>query len=95
MKVCEAMKPGARLAVKDTLNNEGENTVYFYNMCSEYAAVYRSVESYFEVFERAGLELEKSVVLDSNKAAAFQSYSLGAVWIKRGGRQHEVDGTLR
>lgn len=81
-KVHDAMKPGARLVVKDTLNQVGEDVVYKYHMINRYTAIYRSKEKYYDLYLKNGFELQNDVVLDVKEIEDLTFSSVACVWIK-------------
>lgn len=82
-KVYEAMKPGARLVVKDSVNLIEEDEVFLYNYQRNYQAVYRSCESYLQMFEKAGFILEQAKMLEVIEVAGIKLGSLGALVAKK------------
>ena len=78
-----AMKPGARLVVKDSVNLMEEDEVFLYNYQRNYQAVYRSCEGYLQIFEKAGFILEHVKLLETIEVSGMKLGSLGAVFVKR------------
>lgn len=82
-KVYDAMKPGARLIVKDTLKQIDEDVVYKYTMANRYTAVYRSKEKYYDLYLKAGFELQNDAVLETVEIESMIFCSVMCMWIKR------------
>lgn len=82
-KVYGAMKPGARLLVKDSINLMEEDVIYLYNFARNYQAVYRFWENYLKLYEKAGFILEQTKVLEVIEVSGIKLGSLGAVWLKK------------
>lgn len=80
--VASALKSGARLIVKDTLNIVGEDVIYIYSMQSGYQGIYRSKEKYCGFFEEAGLVLEHEEVLNEVNESGITFVSWGG-YLKR------------
>lgn len=78
--IANAIKPGGRLLVKDTLNFCSEEEVYLYNYATGYSAIYRNLEKYLDVFNCEGLKLLHQVELGESSTYGHQFKSIGFVW---------------
>lgn len=81
-KVYGAMKDGARLVVKDSVNLEGQDIMFMYNYRTNYQGTYRMEEKYMELYQDAGFTLEQSTMLHQVDNSGLKFGSVGAVWIK-------------
>ena len=77
--VYEALKPGARLIVRDSLTKTDYREIFLYNFISGYQAVYRNVECYRELFVRCGFEIESEIALKEEVTDGIEYVNYGAI----------------
>ncbi|MBP5787105.1 MAG: methyltransferase domain-containing protein [Kiritimatiellae bacterium] len=84
LQLADTVKNGGLLATRDTLNLNTENakTLYTYDRCSEYFAIYHSYAMYKDVFCRNGFELLAEQYFYPYFEKPFGLGSHGFIWRK-------------
>lgn len=80
--VYSAIESGGYLVTKDTLNNEGLDAIYMYNIRSGYDATYRSQSRYYSLYEKAGFVLTEEFMIGTGRNLPLYRYSRGVIWRK-------------
>ena len=76
------LKTGAYLCTRDTMNNEGKQTVYMYNRRTGYEAVYYSKDMYYQQFRKAGFVMKNEYILDNVTTEGLYFIHLANIWQK-------------
>ncbi|WP_027216550.1 class I SAM-dependent methyltransferase [Butyrivibrio fibrisolvens] len=84
-QLSQVIKTGGILATRDTLNMEGNRTLYTYDRCADYYACYHSYDMYKEIFNKYGFELEAEEYFYSYFSEPFEVGSHGFIWKKVSG----------
>ena len=84
-RIHDALKNNGRIMIKDSLiyDDIKEDGYYFYNIDSGYESYYRTKKKLFDMFSKAGFELEKETVLREDERIGMRVGNIGAVFVKR------------
>ena len=78
------MKKGGYLVTRDSLTLSGEDCLYHFNHTNGYQAIYRSIETYYQLFTDAGFTLVYETNLDVNRLTIrtenLKAVSRGTIW---------------
>ena len=82
-KVYDALKPGGKVFVKDSVNVIDEGNIFHCNFNINYQACYRNKSRYEEMWEAAGFKrLNQEIIADDLNIGLIKKYSMGYLFEK-------------